>query len=42
MPVIRDGEAPWYADANEAKAIVGAIMGRYNQIRSLEMGKARA
>ncbi len=32
MPAIWGGEAPEFADAAEAKAILGAIMGRYNEI----------
>lgn len=32
MPVIWGGEAPEFADAAEAKAVLGAIMGRYNEI----------
>jgi hypothetical protein len=28
----RGGEAPELADENEANAIIGAIMGRYNEI----------
>ena len=32
LPVIWGGEAPEFADANEAKTILGAIMGRYNEI----------
>ncbi len=32
LPVIWGGEAPEFADENEAKVILGAIMGRYNEI----------
>ena len=32
MPVIWGGEAPEFADAAEAKAVLGAIMSRYNEI----------
>ena len=32
LPVIFGGEAPEFADEAEAKAILGAIMGRYNEI----------
>jgi uncharacterized protein len=32
LPVIWGGEALEFADANEAKTILGAIMGRYNEI----------
>jgi uncharacterized protein len=30
--LVWDGEAPGFADENEANAILGAIMGRYNEI----------
>jgi uncharacterized protein len=32
LPLIWGGEAPEFADEDEAKAILGTIMGRYNQI----------
>jgi uncharacterized protein len=32
LPLVWDGEAPEFADENEANAILGAIMGRYNEI----------
>lgn len=32
LPLIWGGEAPEFADEAEAKAILGAIMGRYNEI----------
>src|SRR5215471_18012836 len=32
LPLIWGGEAPEFADENEAKAVLGAIMSRYNEI----------
>ena len=32
LPAIWGGDAPEFADEAEAKAILGAIMGRYNEI----------
>ena len=32
LPLVWGGEAPEFADENEANAILGAIMGRYNEI----------
>lgn len=32
LPLIFGGDAPAFADQDEAKAILGAIMGRYNEI----------
>ena len=32
LPLIWGGDAPEFADEDEAKAILGAIMGRYNEI----------
>jgi uncharacterized protein len=34
LPLIFGGEAPEFADEDEAKAVVGTIMGRYNEILS--------
>ena len=32
LPLVWGGEAPEFADESEAKAVLGAIMGRYNEI----------
>ena len=39
LPLIWGGEAPEFADEAEAKTILGAIMGRYNEI--LRRGRGR-
>ena len=31
LPAILGGEAPQFADAGQAQAVIGAIMGRYNE-----------
>jgi uncharacterized protein len=32
LPIVWGGEQPVFADANEAQAVIGAIMNRYNEI----------
>ena len=39
LPLIWGGDAPEFADEDEAKAILGAIMGRYNEIIRLNCGR---
>jgi uncharacterized protein len=35
LPVIWSGEEPEFADMNEARSVLGAVMGRYNEIIAL-------